>query len=166
MLVFLIGLRFVTPSSANATMVQHTIQLIPQLTGPALVTAVLVQDNDRGASRSSSSIASAYKSKVASLQSQLVGATQNVAVLKSNVEAAESKVAQSQADLSYATHQRRIYERLELENSTRADEVTLWQDKTEAATREAEAQSPRGQAQLQVADRRRQHQRRQRRCPT
>lgn len=55
------------------------------------------------------------------------------------MEAAESKVAQSQADLSYATHQRRIYERLELENSTRADEVTLWQDKTEAATREAEA---------------------------
>src|SRR5271165_7256377 len=46
MLVFLIGLRFVTPSSANATMVQPTIQLIPRLTGPALVTAVLVGDND------------------------------------------------------------------------------------------------------------------------
>src|SRR5208337_853836 len=47
MLVFMIGLRFVTPVSANATMVQHTIQLIPRLTGPALVTEVMVQDNDR-----------------------------------------------------------------------------------------------------------------------
>ena len=30
-LVFLIGLRFVTPNSANATVVQRTIQLIPRL---------------------------------------------------------------------------------------------------------------------------------------
>ena len=47
LLVFMIGLRFVTPTSANATMVQHTIQLIPRLTQPAVVTEVLVQDNDR-----------------------------------------------------------------------------------------------------------------------
>ena len=40
MLVFMIGLRFVTPSSANATMVQHTIQLVPRLTQPAVVTEV------------------------------------------------------------------------------------------------------------------------------
>src|SRR5271165_4748595 len=59
MLVFLIGLRFVTPSSANATIVQHTIQLIPRLTQPAVVTEVMVQDNDRvtKASRSSGSTA-------------------------------------------------------------------------------------------------------------
>jgi multidrug resistance efflux pump len=44
-LVFLIGLRFVTPNSANATMVQRTIQLIPRLPEPTLVTAVLVEDN-------------------------------------------------------------------------------------------------------------------------
>ena len=47
LLVFMIGLRFVTPNSANATMVQHTIQLIPRLTRPAVVTEVLVEDNDR-----------------------------------------------------------------------------------------------------------------------
>src|SRR5271165_1703746 len=45
LLVFMIGLRFVTPTSANATMVQHTIQLIPRLTQPAVVTEVMVQDN-------------------------------------------------------------------------------------------------------------------------
>jgi len=30
-LVFVIGLRFVTPASTNATIVQHTIQLVPRL---------------------------------------------------------------------------------------------------------------------------------------
>ena len=45
LLVFMIGLRFVTPYSTNATVVQRTIQLIPRLTEPTLVTAVLVEDN-------------------------------------------------------------------------------------------------------------------------
>jgi hypothetical protein len=42
MLVFLIGLRFITPYSTNATVVQRTIQLIPRLPEPTLVAAVLV----------------------------------------------------------------------------------------------------------------------------
>src|SRR5271170_4449596 len=41
-LIFIIGLRFVTPYSANAKIVQHTIQLIPRLPEPTLLTAVLV----------------------------------------------------------------------------------------------------------------------------
>src|SRR4249920_2370737 len=44
MLVFLIGLRFVTPYSTNATVVQRTIQLIPRLPEPTLVTDVLVEE--------------------------------------------------------------------------------------------------------------------------
>ena len=70
-----------------------------------------------------------YESKVAQLRSQLAAAKQNVAVLKANVAAADGKVAQSQADLSYAQHQRQIYERLEREDSTRGDDVTLWRTK-------------------------------------
>ncbi len=144
MLIFVIGLRFVTPLSASATVVQHTIQLIPRLSGPTLVTAVLVEENtpvkkDQPLFQFDRTV---YESKVAQLQSQLAAAKQNVPVLKANVEAAEGKVAPSQADLSYATHQRQIYERLERENSTRADEVTLWQDKTnsaDAALSEAQA---------------------------
>ena len=45
MLVFLIGLRFVTPYSTNAVVVQRTIQLVPRLPEPTLVTAVLVEEN-------------------------------------------------------------------------------------------------------------------------
>src|SRR5690349_997152 len=42
-LIFVIGLRFVTPYSTNVKVVQHTIQLIPRLPEPTLVTAVLVK---------------------------------------------------------------------------------------------------------------------------
>jgi multidrug resistance efflux pump len=44
-LIFVIGLRFVTPYSVSAKIVQHTIQLIPRLSEPTLVTGVLVEDN-------------------------------------------------------------------------------------------------------------------------
>ena len=50
-LIFLIGLRFVTPNSANATVVQHTIQLIPRLPEPTLVTEVLVEEKYAGEER-------------------------------------------------------------------------------------------------------------------
>ena len=45
LLVFLIGLRFITPFSVNATMVHRTIQLVPRLPEPTLVEAVLVDED-------------------------------------------------------------------------------------------------------------------------
>jgi multidrug resistance efflux pump len=134
-LIFVIGLRFVTPQSANATVVQHTIQLIPRLSEPTLVTAVLVDDNtevkkgqplfqfDR----------TIYAAKVAQLESQLAAAKQNVDILKANVEAARGAVARAGGDLDYAEHQVKIYERLAREDSTRQDDVTLWGDKVSEA---------------------------------
>src|SRR5271166_533220 len=90
-LIFVIGLRFVTPQSANATIVQHTIQLIPRLSEPTLVTAVLVDDNtevkkDQPLFQFDRTV---YAARVAQLQSQLAAAKQNIAVLKANVAAAD-----------------------------------------------------------------------------
>jgi hypothetical protein len=66
MLVFLIGLRFVTPYSTNATVVQRTIQLIPRLPEPTLVTDVLVEEGApvKRASRYSSSTAARTNTKL------------------------------------------------------------------------------------------------------
>ncbi len=106
-LIFVIGLRFVTPQSSSATVVQHTIQLIPRLSEPTLVTAVLVEDNmevkkgqplfefDR----------TIYTAKVAALQAQLAAAKQNVGVLEANVEGARAAVDHAWAELNYAMHQ-------------------------------------------------------------
>jgi multidrug resistance efflux pump len=92
-LVFLIGLRFMTPSSANATVVQHTIQLIPRLPEPTLVTDVLVEENalvkkgqplfqlDRRP----------YAYKVEQVQAQLAAAKQNVDVLRVDVDVSLQK---------------------------------------------------------------------------
>src|SRR5271169_5902205 len=93
-LIFVIGLRFVTPNSTNATVVQHTIQLIPRLPEPTLVTAVLVEENvavkkgqplfqfDRRP----------YEYKVKQIEAQLAEAKQNVKILKTGVDVATYKV--------------------------------------------------------------------------
>src|SRR5271154_4995717 len=43
MLIFVIGIRFSAPYSTDARVIQHTVQLIPRLPDPTMVTAVLVK---------------------------------------------------------------------------------------------------------------------------
>jgi multidrug resistance efflux pump len=90
LIIFMIGLRFVTPYSTDAKMIQHTIQLTPRLSEPTLVTAVLVEQNvhvkkgtllfqfDRRP----------YEYKVRQLQAQLAQAKQNVLILKADIQVA------------------------------------------------------------------------------
>lgn len=94
LLIFLIGVRFVAAYSTSAVMVQHTVQLIPRLPEPTLVTAVLVEPNvpvkkgqplfqfDRRQ----------YEHKVAQLEAELAAAKQNVLVLKADVAVAVQQV--------------------------------------------------------------------------
>jgi multidrug resistance efflux pump len=89
--IFLIGLRYVTPQSASATVVQHTIQLIPRLSEPTLVTEVLVEDNtqvkkgqplfqfDR----------TIYAAKVAQLEAQVDRANTSVADIGAQLQQAQ-----------------------------------------------------------------------------
>ena len=145
MLVFLIGLRFVTPSSANATMVQHTIQLIPRLTGPALVTEVMVQDNDRVKKGQPlfQFDRRPYKDQVAQMEAQLAQAKQNVSVLKAEVDIAMQKSALTLAQLSYEQYEKHAYDTLVKQNSAAAEDVQKWQsrvDVAEASHLEAEAE--------------------------
>ena len=90
MLVFLIGLRFVTPYSVNATVVQRTIQLVPRLPEPTLVDAVLV-DEDIPVKKGQPLFQfdrRPYQYKVDQIAAQLAAARQNVNVLKADVDAA------------------------------------------------------------------------------
>ncbi|HEV3447461.1 MAG TPA: biotin/lipoyl-binding protein [Gemmataceae bacterium] len=99
LLIFLIGLRFVTPYSKDAKVIQYTIQLIPRLPEPTLVTGVLVKPNvpvkkgqplfqfDRRP----------YEYKVNAVKAQLAAAQQHVLELKAQLDAATSAVAQARA---------------------------------------------------------------------
>jgi len=121
LLVFVIGLRFVTPNSANATIVQRTIQLIPRLPEPTLVTAVLVEDNvpvkkgqplfqfDRRP----------YEYKVEQIEAQLAEARQNVRVLQADVEVAKQKTNKAKVDLDYEIYQKGMFDKLAQEQAVR-----------------------------------------------
>jgi multidrug resistance efflux pump len=99
LLIFFIGLRFVTPYTMDAKVIQHTIQLIPRLPEPTLVTAVLVKPNtpvkkgqplfqfDRRL----------YQYKVDSAKAQLAAAKQNVLELKAQWDSAKYAVVQAEA---------------------------------------------------------------------
>jgi multidrug resistance efflux pump len=128
LLIFVIGLRFVTPYSTDAKIIQHTIQLIPRLPEPTLVTAVLVEPNvpvkkgqplfqfDRRL----------YEYKVEQLQAQLAQAKQNVGVLKANVEIAEQEVAKAKSEQAYAQYQQRLEQRLAQDEAVREVTAQKW----------------------------------------
>ena len=135
MLVFLIGLRFVTPYSTNAKIVQRTIQLIPRLPEPTLVTDVLVEENtpvkkgqplfqfDRRP----------YEYKVKQVEAQLAEAKQNVTVLKLDVEVAAQNAARAKAEFSFTQYQKRMFDKLAQEHAVREDDVEQWLTRVDAA---------------------------------
>ncbi len=125
--------------------VQHTIQLIPRLTGPALIAAVLVQDNDRVTMGQPlfQFDRHPYEDQVAQMEAQLAQARQNVNVLKADVDIAMHKVALTLAQLTYERYEKHAYDLLVRENSAAAEDVQKWQsrvDVAESSHLEAEAE--------------------------
>jgi multidrug resistance efflux pump len=127
LLIFFIGLRFVTPASTQATVIQHTIQLIPRLSEPTLVTAVLVEPNvpvkkgqplfqfDRRP----------YEYNVRQLEAQLAAAVQNVKVLQANVDLAVQKEAHAKADLAFQNYWLGVQKGLAEKNVIPVDQLQL-----------------------------------------
>ncbi|MBX9844653.1 MAG: efflux RND transporter periplasmic adaptor subunit [Xanthobacteraceae bacterium] len=135
LLVFVIGLRFMTPNSSNATVVQHTIQLVPRLPEPTLVTAVLVEEGvpvkkgqplfqfDRRP----------YEYKVTQIEAQLAEAKQNVQVLKVDVEAATYKATRASVQLAYDKYQQRTFDKLARDGVAREEDIEKWATTVNAA---------------------------------
>ena len=144
LLIFLIGLRFVTPYATEAKVVQHTIQLIPRLTEPTLVTAVLVEPNvpvkkgtplfqfDRRP----------YEFKVRQLEATLVQAKQDVKVMQADIVAAAARVKKLQADLVFARYQAQLSTGLSAKGAGPEEDAQKWTAQvaaSEAAIKEAQA---------------------------
>jgi multidrug resistance efflux pump len=134
-LVFLIGLRFVAPVSSNATVVQHTIQLIPRLPDPTPVTAVLVEENtmvkkdqplfqfDRRP----------FEYQVQQIEAQLAAAKQNVDVLRMDVEIATQRAVKAKAERDYTVYQKGLFDKLAAEGSVREEDVVQWRTRVASA---------------------------------
>jgi multidrug resistance efflux pump len=144
LIIFMIGLRFMTPYATEAKVIQHTIQLIPRLPDPTLVTAVLVEPNipvkkgqplfqfDRRP----------YEFKVKQLEAQLAQAKQNVLVMNADIEAATQKVVRYRSELTYASYQLKLSTRLAKQGAGPEEDVQKWRAKVasdEAAIKEAQA---------------------------
>jgi multidrug resistance efflux pump len=141
-LVFLIGMRFVAPYTTDAKMVQHTIQLIPRLPEPTLVTAVLVEPNvpikkgqplfqfDRRP----------YEDKVRQLEAELAEARQNVLVLKEEKDAAAAGVTKAKAELWYSQIEYKRQKKLVPQRASSVEDM-----------QKAEARKNASQAALQAA---------------
>jgi len=148
LLIFLIGIRFVTPYATDAKVVQHTIQLVPRLSEPTLVTAVLVEPNvpvkkgqplfqfDRRP----------YEYKVKQLEATLAAAKQNVGVLKAEMEATAAAVPKAESELAYAKIESQRYRKLAQDNAGSEADAQRWATQVladEANVKEATAQAER-----------------------
>jgi multidrug resistance efflux pump len=142
--IFLIGLRFMTPASHDARVIQHTIQLVPRLSEPTLVTAVLVEPDvpvkkgqllfqfDRRP----------YEYQVQQLAAQLAAARQQVQVLGADVNVAEQTLAKSTNAVTFAKYQKQVAENLAATSAGTREEVEKWTIQLqvdEATVLEAEA---------------------------
>lgn len=148
-LIFVIGLRYVTPYSTNATLIQHTIQLIPRLSEPTLITDVLVEDNMpvRKGDPLFKFDRTIYEARVNQLKAQLAAARQNVKVLETNIHTAEDQVEQAEAALAYSMNQMKDYNILIEKGVGRLEQAIKWRDTVKGDTARLHA----AQAEEQVA---------------
>lgn len=169
LLIFLIGMRFSAPYSTDARVIQHTIQLIPRLPDPTLVTAVLVQPDvpvkkgqplfqfDRRpyeyqVNQLEAQLASAEggifaaKSKITQYQAGLVAAKQDVLIRKTDEDASAAKVERLKSEEEYARFQYQLYSGLATQGAGPMEESQKWLSQVkveEASVKEAQAEAER-----------------------
>jgi multidrug resistance efflux pump len=109
-LVFIIGMHFMTPYSTDARVIQHTIQLVPRLPEPTLVTEVLVKPNTavKKGQPMFQFDRTPYEHKVREQQAALAAARQSVLGLQNDVTIAQAVVARAKAQRSALDAQRGI----------------------------------------------------------
>ena len=145
LLIFMVGLRFMTPYSDQARVIQHTIQLVPRLTEPTLVTAVLVE-SDTPVKKGQPLFQfdrRPYENKVRQLEAQLAQAKQNVQVLKADIDVAAQKLARTQSETVFAKYQQNLATGLAAKGAGPEEDAQRWDAQlkvNEAAVKEASAE--------------------------
>jgi len=125
--------------------VQYTIQLVPRLPEPTLVTAVLVEEGThvKKGQKLFEFDRTVYEAKVHQLEAELAEAKQNVKVLEADVTVAEGKLKGAKANLAYAEYRKHAAETLQSESFgtvLQADQWTAEAGRDTAAVTESEAE--------------------------
>lgn len=144
LLIFLVALRFFQPFSVDSHVVRSTIQIVPKLTQPTILTEVLVEPNTQITKgdplyRFDDTV---FSLAVDNAKAQLVAAEQNAKILEQDVVAATEAIERANAQLAYALTQQQRYENLVPAGGARQDELDRWNEQVtedEAQVKEAEA---------------------------
>ncbi|WP_170760129.1 HlyD family secretion protein [Ruegeria lacuscaerulensis] len=153
LLVFLVALRFFQPYSIDSHVVRSTIQIVPRLTEPTILTEVLVEPNTdvkKGDPlyRFDDTV---FALEVEEATAQLVAAEQNAKILEQDVIAAAEAIERANAQLAYALTQQARYENLVPAGGARQDELDRWNEQVtedQAQVKEAEANLEKAQLAL------------------
>ena len=167
LIIFLIGLRFMTPLATEARVIQHTIQLTPRLSHPTLLMAVLVEPNvpvKKGQPLFQFERRS-YEYQVKQLEAQLAKAKQNVLVMKTDIEVARQKVNKNKAHLEFARYQQTLSANLAKQGAGPEEDAQKWAAQVAADERRHQGSAGRRTTrhpELHLRDQRRQYDRRRR----
>ncbi|ACV34629.1 secretion protein HlyD family protein [Candidatus Accumulibacter phosphatis] len=148
LIIFLIGLRFMTPLATEAKVIQHTIQLTPRLPQPTLLMAVLAEPNVpvRKGQPLFQFDRRMFEYQVRQLEAQLAKAKQNVLVMKADTGIAAQKVIKLKSHLEFARYQQALSAKLAKQGAGPEEDAQKWAAQVAAdvaAIKEAQAEEQR-----------------------
>ena len=153
LLIFMVALRFYQPFTLDSHVVRSTIQIVPKLTQPTILSEVLVTPNEpvkKGDPlyRFDDTI---FAEQVKAAKAQLAAAEQNVKIMAQDAEAAADAVERAQAQLAYSQSQQARYEKLVPTGGARQDELDRWNEQVtedQAGVKQAQANQKKAQLAL------------------
>lgn len=154
LIVPLVGTRMQSPFSTDVRVVRHTVQLIPRLPEPTLVTEVRVKENEPVKKGDVLFVfdKSIYKSQVQSAQATVVAAKQNAKILEADIAVAKDSVTRAQSDLDFATVQQDRFATLASQRAGSQESADEWTSRVNSAQASlAEAQESQKRAELAYA---------------
>ena len=154
LIVPLVGTRMQSPFSTDVRVVRHTVQLIPRLPEPTLVTEVRVKENEPVKKGDVLFVfdKSIYQSQVQSAQAAVVGAEQNAKILEADIAAAKDTVTRAQSELDFATVQQDRFATLASQRAGSQESADEWTSRVNSAQASlAEAQESQKRAELAYA---------------
>ena len=151
LIVPLVGTRMQSPFTSDVRVVRHTIQLVPRLPEPTLVTEVHVRENTPVKKGDLLFVfdQTIYKAQVEAAEAAVVAAEQNVKVLEADIAISKDSVDRAQSELDFALVQERRFAALAAQRAGPQESADEWAARvTSAEASLAEAQDSQKRAEL------------------
>lgn len=154
LIVPLVGTRMQAPFTSDVRVVRHTIQLVPRLPEPTLVTEVHVRENAPVKKGDLLFVfdPTIYEAQVESAEAAVVAALQNVKILEADIAIAVDSVKRAQSDLDFALVQEDRFSNLAAQRAGSQESADRWASRVISAEASlAEAQESQKRAELAYA---------------